>query len=153
MSAGQRRERALKREASMSAGQRRERALKGAASRRANVFGESRRVEYLPVLNLLSKTERNNLYEKHVKIIDESVRRFRGRTDFGDVQGTADLAFFVALSKWDKKADLPKLIKDQIKYDLIGYFSAEKRHALTEVPFDERILTESTKPRRRRRKP
>ncbi|MEW6295351.1 MAG: hypothetical protein AB1467_03600 [Candidatus Diapherotrites archaeon] len=147
----QRRERALKglkAIASLTPEQRRERALKAAASRLGKVFGESKYVEDLPVLNLLGEAERNKLYEEHVGIIDAAVRRFRNRPDFGDIQGTADLAFFVALTKWDRKADLPQLIKDQINYSLIVYFSAEKRHAITEVPFDERI---AGKPKRGKR--
>lgn len=112
-------------------------ALKAAVSRRKSLFGEALRVEGLPVLNLLSAAERNALYEKHFGMIDEALKRFRARRDFDEIQGIADLAFFVALTKWDKKMDLEKLVRDHITHDLIVYFSGEKRRGRTELSFDE----------------
>ena len=122
---------------SLTREQRRARSLKAAASKRKNLLGEAGYVGKLPVLNLLSETERNSLYEKNLSVVNEAVRKFKKRPDFRDIQGTANLASLVALTKWDRKADLPKLIRAQIKYDLIVYFSKEKGHRLTPLLMKE----------------
>ena len=92
------------------------RGIKAAKTRFKNKYGEVIYIEDLPVLNLLSVSEKEVLFNKNkhlvLSLVDNLCRSKKLRTDFEQV---AFLAALEVLAKWDKKRQLKKLIEDCVK--------------------------------------
>ena len=82
-------------------------------------------VKELPVL-IQDPEEIRGLFEQHRKLVKQLAERYERREDYEDVLGETNAAAIEAITKWDRKIGLEKLIADTVSLRLIKYFGKQK---------------------------
>ena len=102
------------------------RGIKSGKKRRQKKFGNLAYVEKLPSVRRWRKKDMEKMLKRFEKLINGFVQKYENNYYFEEIRSEIYFGFVVALSKWNGKIKLGKLIEDSISLGLIRYFSRLK---------------------------